>query len=458
MSNFLAIATVTATLGRVLQGAVGADVPGALVTAVRPDGPNSGVPDTGVNLFLYQVTPNAQWRNQDLPTRRADGTVAQRPQAALDLHYLLSFYGAEVELEPQRLLGSALRTLHARPLLDRAAVVNAIAANAFLAGSDLADAVESVRFTPMSLNLEELSKLWSVFFQTTYVLSVAYRASVVLLTADAQPLLAQPVAARVVQARPSLDLGGVQAVEPATVAGLTLWLRADAGISHDALGRVAHWADQSGSGNGGFQNDDARKPQFVRDGLNRKPILRFDGMDDCLAIDGLHYDAPGQIDGLTLFVLVKSSAASDQILLSFDRNEYWRFSLRSGAGGVGWHTRGAGGGVDDLATAMTVTDGRWHVISCRFAAGEAPDKQIHVDGDEVAATTAHGGANLGSGVSRFGYIGVGSDAAVVNGNLGSNQFLAGDLAEVILFGRALSDLERRQIERYLIEKYNRQSP
>jgi hypothetical protein len=458
MSNFLAIATVTATLGRILQAAVGADVPGALVTAVRPDGPNSGVPDTGVNLFLYQVTPNAQWRNQDLPTRRADGTVAQRPQAALDLHYLLSFYGAEIELEPQRLLGSTLRTLHARPLLDRAAVVNAIAANAFLAGSDLADAVESVRFTPMSLNLEELSKLWSVFFQTTYVLSVAYRASVVLLTAEAQPLLAQPVAERVVRALPTLDLGGVQAAEPASLEGLTLWLRADAGISHDGQGRVARWTDQSGRDNDAFQIDDARKPQFVRDGLNRKPILRFDGADDRLAIDALHYDALGQIEGLTLFVLVKSAATSDQILLSFDRNEYWRFSLRSGAGGVGWHTRGAGGGVDDLTTATPVTDARWHVISCRFAAGEAPDKPIHVDGEEVAATAAHGGAGLGSGAIRFGYIGVGSEAGVVNGNLGPNQFLAGDLAEVILFGRALSDLERRQIERYLIEKYNTPSP
>ncbi len=458
MSNFLAIATVTATLGRMLQAAVGADVPGALVTTVRPDGPNSGVPDTGVNLFLYQVTPNAQWRNQDLPTRRADGTVAQRPQAALDLHYLLSFYGSEAELEPQRLLGSALRTLHARPLLDRVAVLNAVAANAFLTGSDLADAVESVRFTPMSLNLEELSKLWSVFFQTTYVLSVAYRASVVLLTAEAQPLLAQPVAERVVRSLPTLDLGGVQAAEPASLEGLTLWLRADAGISHDGQGRVTRWADQSDRENDAFQNDNARKPQFVRDGLNRKPILRFDGADDCLAIDALHYDTPGEIEGLTLFVLVKSAATSDQILLSFDRNEYWRFSLRSGAGGVGWHTRGAGGGVDDLTTATPVTDARWHVISCRFAAGEAPDKQIHVDGDEVAATTAHGGAGLGSGAVRFGYIGVGSEAGVVNGNLGPNQFLTGDLAEVILFGRALSDLERRQIERYLIEKYNSPSP
>ena len=59
MSNFLAIATVTATLSQVLQVAVGVDVPGAAMTTVRPDSTGSGLPTTGVNLYLYQVTPVA---------------------------------------------------------------------------------------------------------------------------------------------------------------------------------------------------------------------------------------------------------------------------------------------------------------------------------------------------------------------------------------------------------------
>jgi hypothetical protein len=44
--------------------------------------------------------------------------------------------------------------------------------------------VVQVRFTPLGLSLEELSKVWSVFFQTPYSLSVVYRASVVLVEAD----------------------------------------------------------------------------------------------------------------------------------------------------------------------------------------------------------------------------------------------------------------------------------
>jgi hypothetical protein len=69
-------------------------------------------------------------------------------------------------------------------------------ADHYLKDSDLADEVEIVRLSPLSLNLEELSKLWSVFFQTPYVLSVAYLASVVLIDGDDMPQPSLPVSGR----------------------------------------------------------------------------------------------------------------------------------------------------------------------------------------------------------------------------------------------------------------------
>ena len=203
MSNFLAIGTVTAALSQVLQAAVGPDVPGATATTLRPNG-NNGLPPTGVNLFLYQVTPNAAWNNADLPTRRFNGDLVQRPQAALDLHYLLTFYGDEGKLEPQRVLGSVVRTLHARPVLTREIIRQTIAkpAFAFLANSNLADAVELVKFTPLSLSLEELSKLWSVYFQTQYSLSIAYQGTVVLIESEESARAALPVRARNIYVAP----------------------------------------------------------------------------------------------------------------------------------------------------------------------------------------------------------------------------------------------------------------
>lgn len=205
MSNFLAIATVTAALSQVLRDGIQSDVAGADVTTLDPSASGGAVPATRVNLFLYQVTPNAAWRNADLPTRRSDGQLVQRPQVALDLHYLLTFYGDEGQLEPQRLLGSAVRTLHERPLLTRQKIQQTIVQppfDTFLGNSNLADGVELVKFTPTSLSLEELSKLWSVFFQISYRLSAAYQGTVVLIESEEVPQMALPVLERNVYVMP----------------------------------------------------------------------------------------------------------------------------------------------------------------------------------------------------------------------------------------------------------------
>lgn len=198
MSNFLAIATVTGALSHVLQEAIGTDVPGATVTTVRPEGASSGIPATGVNVFLFQVTPNGAFRNADLPTRRADGQVIRRPAIAMDLHYLMTFYGNDSQLEPQRLLGSVVRTIQAQPVLTRQVIRDTLASPtyAFLSPSDLGESVEQVKFAPSALSLEELAKLWSVFYQIPYALSIAYVASVVCIEGDVSPRPALPVRTR----------------------------------------------------------------------------------------------------------------------------------------------------------------------------------------------------------------------------------------------------------------------
>jgi hypothetical protein len=197
MANHLGIATVTATLQQLLNRTVSADVVGASATMISPDSPAALAPDPGVNVFLYQVTPNAAWRNEDVPTRTSSGAPAGRPRMAIDLHYLLTFYGDDADFAPQRVMASAIRILHARPVLTRAQIEAAMTAfPAVLTDSDLAADVERVKLTQLPLNLEELSKLWSVFFQTTYRLSVAYRGSAVLLEADDPGADALPVLQR----------------------------------------------------------------------------------------------------------------------------------------------------------------------------------------------------------------------------------------------------------------------
>ncbi|MBE9225448.1 DUF4255 domain-containing protein [Phormidium sp. LEGE 05292] len=183
MSNYLAIATVTATLQRILQAAVQIDVPGARVTTVRPDASGSGTPEVGVNVYLYQATPNPAWRNADLRTRRPKGDLIKQAQAGLDLYYIMTFYGNEVELEPQRLLGSTVRTIVDQPILTAEMIRDTInnPTFSFLTDSSLAEQVERVTIVPSPMTTEDLSKIWSVFFQCPYVLSFACQGSTVLI-------------------------------------------------------------------------------------------------------------------------------------------------------------------------------------------------------------------------------------------------------------------------------------
>lgn len=199
MSNHLSIAAVTATLGNLIQSGINGHGMSATLTHVRPD-TLGGATAASVNLYLYQVTTNAAWRNIDMPARNASGQLIKRPKVALDLHYLLSFYGNESSLEPQRLLTLAVSTLHAVPVLTREKIRSIVrpggAVNGsypFLFDSDLDDELELVKFTPIPLSLEELSKVWSVFFQTHYTLSIAYQATVVLVDADVAPVVTLPV-------------------------------------------------------------------------------------------------------------------------------------------------------------------------------------------------------------------------------------------------------------------------
>jgi hypothetical protein len=202
VSNDLAIATVSAALKETLVQALPRTLDEMEVKVVtgRPEAPSAGDSAPKVTVFLYQVTPNPSWRNADLPTRRSDGTAVQRPQAAVDLHYLISFFGEEKNQVPERLLGLVLSTFHAKPILAHDRIVEA--STGPLDGSDLADQVEAVRLTPVSMTLEELSKLWAVFFQIPYRLSLAYQASVVLIDVDVPMERALPVLSRHIEAKP----------------------------------------------------------------------------------------------------------------------------------------------------------------------------------------------------------------------------------------------------------------
>jgi uncharacterized protein DUF4255 len=198
MSNALAIAAVTAVLRDLLNnGLIAHDLASVVgvvnVTAKAPDLIKTGNEESAqLNLFLYHMTPNAGWRNVGLPSRDARGDLLTNPPLALDLHYLLSAYGAQ-DFATEILLGYAMQILHETPVLAREAIRVALApvspvtggvlppAYQALSAADLADQIEQIKICPETLNLEELSKLWSAFQANHFRPTAAYHVSVVLI-------------------------------------------------------------------------------------------------------------------------------------------------------------------------------------------------------------------------------------------------------------------------------------
>ncbi|HEU5161286.1 MAG TPA: DUF4255 domain-containing protein [Streptosporangiaceae bacterium] len=200
MSNYRAVAQATAALRQFLARRVTDDLAISVqVTTEKP--PAEPTSEARINIFLYQVTPNAALRNRDAPTRDANGNALTTAQAAIDLHYLISFYGNDAELVSQRLLGATVRALYDEPVLSRQDI-EAAATLPYLLGADLAQSPQAVRFTPTQMDVDDLSKLWSMLFQVPYALSVVYQAGVVLLDGRGTPAAGKPVLARTVRAVP----------------------------------------------------------------------------------------------------------------------------------------------------------------------------------------------------------------------------------------------------------------
>jgi hypothetical protein len=213
MSNALAIAGVTAVLKDLLNnGLIDHNVTGAVggnvtVTALPPDRVVAPGTQEGnqLNLFLHQVTPNAGWRNAGLPSRDERGERVTNPPLALDLHYLLTAYGAE-DLHAEILLGYGMQLLHETPVLSRQAIRTALVPSPLsgtmlppalqaLSAADLAEQVEQIKVTPAAFNSEEMSKLWSAL-QARYRPTAAYQVSVVLIESQKSAKAALPVLTR----------------------------------------------------------------------------------------------------------------------------------------------------------------------------------------------------------------------------------------------------------------------
>lgn len=200
MDPDLAIASITLAIRQRLQAAL--NRAGSLGGEVRTERPDK-LADTGapiVNLYLYQLNLNPFMRNNDIdpvivrtPDKsggyRIPATSIQTYRVPLKLRYMLSFFGDERTLVPQRLLAVCVAALNRLPQIDARAVTaaaNLVAGHPAPSPPEPIPDFDDVNLSFADLTLDDTYRLWSAF-KATYALSVGYLADTAIVYSEPEP-------------------------------------------------------------------------------------------------------------------------------------------------------------------------------------------------------------------------------------------------------------------------------
>jgi hypothetical protein len=163
------------------------------VSVLPPDRINLGADESSqLNIFLYRVTPHTKLLQKSKDPKKSDGANSG---LVLDLHYLLTAYGAQ-DFHEEILLGCAVHLMSSASVLTRDMIRKALEpasgkngknlvspARTALSSFELSDQLEEIRITPQFLSFEDMSKLWSML-QARYRPSIAYEVSAVTMTVE----------------------------------------------------------------------------------------------------------------------------------------------------------------------------------------------------------------------------------------------------------------------------------
>ncbi len=167
MSVSTAIGLVSESLRNLLLGEMTL-TPEVDVTILSPH--DKGV-DRRVNLYLYKVQESPLLKNMDWQARADNPGRLVPPPLSLHLHYLLTPYAINDQqtgnAASHEILGEAMRILYENPVIP-----------ADYLPEQLAGAREQLKVMQSTIELEEMSNMWSTFAQP-YRLSVAYEVAVV---------------------------------------------------------------------------------------------------------------------------------------------------------------------------------------------------------------------------------------------------------------------------------------
>jgi hypothetical protein len=230
---------------------------------------------------------------------------------------------------------------------------------------------------------------------------------------------------------------------PTAIPDLGLWLKADAGVTLVG-GAVDAWADQSGNGRNFSAPGATNRPAYSGT-LNGLPVLTFDGTDDYLLGNPATLDVAQNVGGLTIIAVAKYAPSTAQGLVSISTGlsaDTARSAI--GVSSTQWSLSGRrldGNSFASISGGSTNANPIVQSGVFRYSAGTAGVFVNSESQNDAAFQTA--GATSNTASLRFA-IGV-----VVN----ISSFLQGDLAELIVYRRAITPNERASVESYLRQKW-----
>lgn len=216
-------------------------------------------------------------------------------------------------------------------------------------------------------------------------------------------------------------------------AGPRLWVRADAGVTTEGGAVVSAWADQSGHGADLTQGAVIARPTLVAHGANGAPAIRFDGTDDWLGGQIGPIGAPMTIVAVARFAQTNQGPGDYDYVARIGQGAtaYGHASISRHAADNGNTNRYYAWLGTNFAMGPALDGGGWAVLASVHAT-DSPRHRLYVDGGEQAvqdyarALATDGGMELG----RY-----------ANGPGFASHFLKGDIAEVLVYDRALDGAE-----------------
>jgi hypothetical protein len=235
---------------------------------------------------------------------------------------------------------------------------------------------------------------------------------------------------------------------PRNLPNLQLWLDATRIAQADSTS-VATWADQSGNGYDATQGGSAARPTYIASGLNGLPVVRFDGTDDVMSLGASALGMIRNVAGATVFVVVKypSNNLTNNLLF---------ISISSVSGSNRLNLLQTSIPKYQVAGRRLDAESSQNATSNQNAASNFIIQTAYADFSNTLLQQFINGA-LDGQKTDFQTAGNTSDtdSNLINiGASGNNtNRLNGDIAEIIVYNRALNTSELAQVHRYLSRKW-----